>query len=398
MKKKIRAAGFLSAAILASWAMAAQDRPLAELYKTGRLKLVEEVRISDKAFPSDIFFQNPRGIAVDAAGRVYVADSDANHLKVFGPDGKFLRTIGRKGQGPGEFLGPEFVEVGGGRIYIWESMSRRISILDAEGKFIASIPFYPGVFGILIRMRALPDGRLVAYYERGFAPGSQIGVPDTQDRVVELLSAEAKPLRTLYEKKVRASRLALNKETNSYVRVPFPYHPGVAMEVTPAGIIAVGGNDNYGFELLGPDKGRLASVVRSFAALKLSEKDKQAHFGRFRMTVFKDNIKTILPKPPPVIVKFTEFPDTLPPYRDFVADGEGNLWVHIYVESRAANVFDVFSQKGEFLGRITVDGAPIDESFASSASVRFAGRSLWEIERDKEGYPSLVKYRLTNGK
>jgi len=398
MEKKIRAAGILSTAILVSWAMAAQDRPLAELYKTGRVKLVEEVRVSDKAFPSDIYFQNPRGIAIDAAGRVYVADSDANHLKVFGRDGKFLRTIGRKGQGPGEFQGPEFVEIGGGRIYVWETMSRRISILDAEGKFIALTPFYPGAFGVLIRMRALPDGRLVAYYERGFAPGSQIRIPDTQDRVVELLSAEAKPLRTLYEKKIRASRLVWNEETNSYVRVPFPYHPGVAMEVTPAGIVAVGENDNYRFELLDPDKGQLASVARSFTALKLAEKDKQAHFGRFRMRVFKGNIKTILPKPPPVIVKFTEFPDTVPLYRDFIADGEGNLWVHIYVENRAANVFDVFSPKGELLGRITVDGAPIDELFASNASVRFAGRSLWEIERDEEGFSSLVKYRLTGGK
>lgn len=394
MRKKAIAAAALSATIFVS-AATAQVRPLADVYKTGRVKLVEEVRVSDKAFPADIVFQNPRGVAVDAKGLVYVADADAHHLKVFGADGKFLRTIGRKGQGPGEFQGPEFVEIGGGRIYIWESMNRRISALDAEGKFIASTPFNPGAFGVFIRMRALPDGRLVAYYERGLAEGSTTRVPDSQDRVVELLSAEAKLIRTLYERKVRSSRLAWVAELSRYVRVPFPYHPGVAMDVTPAGLVAVGLNDKNGFEVLDPDQGRLAAFSRPYQPVRLTEKDKQEHFGRFRMTVFKDNIKTILPKPPEYIVKDTEFPDVLPAFRGLIADGEGCIWVHVYVESRATNVFDVFDLKNGFLARITVEGASVGHDFASSLSNRFAGGALWMIERDEDGYASLVKYRLT---
>jgi len=394
MRKKAIAAAALWATIFVS-AATAQIRPLADVYKTGRVKLIEEVRVSDKAFPAGIVFQNPRGVAADAKGRVYVADADAHHLKVFGANGKFLRTIGRKGQGPGEFQGPEFVEIGGGRIYVWESMNRRISAFDAEGKFITSTPFNPGAFGVFIRMRALPDGRLVVYYERGFAEGSMTRVPDSQDRVVELLSAEAKLIRTLYERKVRSSRLAWVAELSRYVRVPFPYHPAVAMEVTPAGLVAVGLSDKNGFEVLDPDQGRLAAFSRPYQPVRLTEKDKQDHFGRFRMTVFKDNIKTVLPKPPEYIVKDTEFPDVLPAFRGLIADGEGSLWVHVYVESRATNVFDVFDLKNGFLARITVEGASVGHDFANSLSNRFAGGALWMIERDEDGYASLVKYHLT---
>ena len=374
---------------------AAQSGSLTEIYRTGRVKLVEEVRVSDEALPRDAGFQNPRGIAIDAQGRIYVADAGAEHLKVFGPDGKFVRTIGRKGQGPGEFQGPEFVEIGSSRIFVWEAMNRRISIFDAEGKFLASAPFSPGSFGVFIRMSVLPDGRLIVHYERGLSSGVEDRVPDRQTHVIELLSPDARAPRTLLEKEVKSSRLVWNPEYNANVRVPFPYHPTLNMEVTTAGVLAVGYSEKYMLEIHSPDKGRSGAFVRPYSPIRLSEKDEQDHFGRFRMTVFKDGLKTILPKAPEVILKNTEFPEKLPPYRGIIADGEGRFLVQVYVESRATNIFDVFDPKDGFVSRITVDGADIDHSFSVSLSNRFSGRYLWRIERDEEGYASLVKYRLT---
>jgi len=380
---------------------AAQVGLLTEMYKTGSVKLVEEVRVSDSSLPEDMIFRNPRGIAVDAQGRVYVADSGAEHLKIFGPDGKFIRAIGRKGQGPGEFQGPEFVEIGGGRIFVWESMNRRISIFDAEGKFLssaASAPFFTGAFGVFIQMRALPDGRLIVHYERGLTEGAGDRPADSQTQIIGLLSADGKPVRTLLEKKVRSCRMVWNAGYNANVRVPFPYHPTLHMEVTTAGDLAAGGSEKYEIEIYNPDKGRLTSFVRPYTPIPLSDRDKQDHFGRFRMAVFKDGMKTMIPKPPDVILENTEFPEKLPPYRDLIADGEGHIWVQLYAENRAMNVFDVFDPQEGFISRMTLEGAPIDHSFAGSLSNRFSGQVLWRIEQDEEGYSSLVRYRLTAGR
>jgi hypothetical protein len=379
-------------------AVAAQAGSLAEIYRTGAVRLIEEVRITDKELPEGLVFQNPLGIAVDPQGRVYVADAGAEHIKVFGPDGRFIRTIGRKGQGPGEFQGPEFVEVGGGRIFVWESMNRRTSILDAGGAFITSTPsrpFMTGAFGVFIRMRALPDGRLVVHYERGKDASADDRPPEGRVQVIELLSAEAKPLRILLEQGVVTCRFVWNASYNANVRVPFPYHPTLNMEATPAGDIVAGYNAEYKIDLFHPT-GRSAGFSRPYSPIRLEEKDRQAHFGRFRMAVFKDGMKTIVPKPPDVILKNTEFPERLPPYRGLAADGEGNVWVQVNVESRATNVFDVFDPKTGFVARITVDG-PIDYSFAASLRKRFFGQALWQIEQDEEGYSALVKYRLMSG-
>jgi DNA-binding beta-propeller fold protein YncE len=46
------------------------------------------------------------GIAIDDSGRVYIADFQDPRIVVFSSRGRHLATIGRKGQGPGEFTAP----------------------------------------------------------------------------------------------------------------------------------------------------------------------------------------------------------------------------------------------------------------------------------------------------
>ena len=44
------------------------------------------------------------GLAVSPHGDVYISQPQARHIRVFDRDGRFRRTIGRGGEGPGEFL------------------------------------------------------------------------------------------------------------------------------------------------------------------------------------------------------------------------------------------------------------------------------------------------------
>jgi NHL repeat len=44
-------------------------------------------------------------VALDPLGRVWVADAQMHEVRVFQPDGRHVRTLGRKGGGPAEFDG-----------------------------------------------------------------------------------------------------------------------------------------------------------------------------------------------------------------------------------------------------------------------------------------------------
>ena len=54
-------------------------------------------------------FNYPSDVTVDHDGNIYVLDSANTRIQKFGPDGKYQATIGRKGQGPGEFLMPDAI-------------------------------------------------------------------------------------------------------------------------------------------------------------------------------------------------------------------------------------------------------------------------------------------------
>lgn len=373
----------------------------ADLFKSGRVRLVEEVRVADKDLPENAFFQNPRGVAVDARGSVYVTDFEANHIKVFGPDGKFRTTIGRKGQGPGDLSAPSNIEISGERIVVWEAMNRRFSILDMKGGLIKTAKPIHGGWGDLMAIRALPDGRMAALIEKGLPDQFQGQLPGEREYAVVLLSADLEPAGTIYEQKVLNRRWTRHPETQGLIQIAFPYHPRVEAAIAAGGTAAVGWNGKYEIGLYdlgkGAGKERIATLVRPYTPIKLEERDKQAHFSQYKMVVYTEGKRTVVPKPPDYIVKGTDFPEFLPPYRGMIFDGRGRLWVQAFTPGREMNVFDIFEgsgPKGEFLGRVTVEGATIDGTFTSGFEKRFVGDYLWKIERDADGFASLVKYRV----
>ena len=56
-------------------------------------------------------FGDVRDIEVDSLGRIYVLDSQAGEIRVFEANGTHLRTIARRGEGPGELQGPTGMEL-----------------------------------------------------------------------------------------------------------------------------------------------------------------------------------------------------------------------------------------------------------------------------------------------
>ena len=82
-------------------------------------------------------FVNPRGIACDSTGKVYVADIDNYSIQVFTAEGKFLRMFGRRGQGRGELNSPYYVAVDtSGMVYVSEAGNHCVSVFTSEGQFV----------------------------------------------------------------------------------------------------------------------------------------------------------------------------------------------------------------------------------------------------------------------
>jgi len=65
--------------------------------------LVPEVSIGELDGPEEYLFGWIFAIAVDDDRNVYVFDYQAQHVGVFDSAGNYVQTLGREGEGPGEF-------------------------------------------------------------------------------------------------------------------------------------------------------------------------------------------------------------------------------------------------------------------------------------------------------
>jgi DNA-binding beta-propeller fold protein YncE len=102
----------------------------------------------------------PTNVLTDPSnGDVYVSESHTNvedpnlvgRISVFDRNGKFLRTIGKTGTGPGEFRTPhDMVFDSQGRLIVADRHNHRIQILSKDGKYLGEYREFSRVSGLAI--------------------------------------------------------------------------------------------------------------------------------------------------------------------------------------------------------------------------------------------------------
>jgi len=178
--------------------------------------------------PPDFLLYSPRGVAVGADGRVWVADSGNNRVLVCDADLTNPRSFGAKGAGPEEFSNPVGIAVGpSGNVYVADSNNRRVQVLDPSGRFVR---------------RFAVDGwgpSIEPYLEVGSDETLYMTIPEA-DAVAEVSSDGRERRRWTVDaggaKFERPTGLALdrksrvlyvvNTDTSSVSRMPLPAVPG----------------------------------------------------------------------------------------------------------------------------------------------------------------------------
>ena len=70
-------------------------------------------------------------------GRIVIANSGTSELRVFDSTGKFIQSIGRKGEGPGEFTGAlHLARMSDGEFGVFDQGAQRFSVFDTAGSLV----------------------------------------------------------------------------------------------------------------------------------------------------------------------------------------------------------------------------------------------------------------------
>ena len=346
--------------------------------------LEEDLRIW--GVPPDGYLGNVDAVAADSRGNIYILDGFAQEIQVFDVEGGFLRTLGGRGEGPGEFreaLGPAIAR--GDTLWVADGRAPRYSIFAPDGTFMGT-RVRRATWGLITeRCTIAPDG---SYMEWGVRYPNRERSEDPSD--VDLVhyhpvrvSPDAERQDTLPHLEFV---LQLADLPSAGVRRPVWFGPGLKR--------ALGCRDDVWFapsSAYRVSRRTLAgdtTVVFTLegvtpAAVDEADRDEvRATFERYpelasASALMRDHLRA-LPEHKPVIA-------------GLFVDGAG----HVFVVPETSRVdegtaIDVFREDGVFLGRVavpeTVEINP-NRAYATEDYLLFAGE-------DDAGTPYVTRLRI----
>ncbi len=316
-------------------------------------KLTAEMSCGEEAKPEMAMLNKPLDLRVDDQGRVYVMDWGDVHIKVYDSQGRFLRTIGRKGQGPGEFDLPVFFDLmTGGKVCILDGRQRRITILTNEGQYISSFRF-DGFF----RSLAI-DGQDRLFLAKS-APGEELKL-STEFREVPYITS-------IFRTDASGKEMVHLTDFHGEVQVMKAVGSGgivgsmgvymIVWAINPQGKLYGGYNEIYRLGAYGPDGKIEFAFGREFTPLK--NPGYKGEPGQKK---------------------------TMPAFnRTIIFDEAGNLWVELYKENTTKDfICDVFSPEGIYLKQVRIE----------QRIFQFKKGKAYSIVQPEDGYPSIKRFLI----
>jgi len=112
--------------------------PEEPLYGEIEFELELDLSIGGEEFDENYNFMRVSDVEVDEEGNIYVFDSRQYRIQKYDKNGKYLQTIGRQGEGPGEFQrASQMTLSAGGKLYVDEL--RKILIFNQDHTYERSI-------------------------------------------------------------------------------------------------------------------------------------------------------------------------------------------------------------------------------------------------------------------
>ena len=322
--------------------------PKEPMYGENTVTLIEEVSIGEGAGAEEYMFASVGDIFVNDEGKIIVSDSKDTVIKIFDVNGRFIRSIGRKGQGPGEFSRIDSFQITSkGELLVVDNVNRRLSSFSLTGDLINSLSIkeLPAASNnwevdtrgniIMDTVQFTADNQLVV----------ETKIYDSQHEFVKVLSA-SKP----YD-------------------LSIPFHPFHYWRATVNDHIVYAYNDTYELQVFGPAWKLVRRIQKDFDPVKIREDEIEEELKRKRL-------------PPDTVV-----PSHYPAFHVFVADDEGRIFVRTWERSEDGNSFyyDVFDSDGRYVTK-----------FPFHATPRIIKKEkLYIVEEDEEGYQMFKRYKVT---
>lgn len=320
--------------------------PKEPMYGDDVFHLEEELSIGEEGKGDEYIFSEVRDIAVDAEDRIYVLDRRQSHIKVFDKTGKYVKTIGKKGQGPGEMSSPSSLQITPqNELAVNDSSARKIHFFTLDGKFLRAVSQTNMSF--FTDPKIDNDGNITASYT----------IMDNEvTYVLKKFDHQLKELLPIFS-------TVILKYPNFD-----PFFPQCYWDIIEEDNIIWGFADKYELFIIDSEGKTVKKITREYDPIKITDEEKER-----RIEGLLGGVKLI-------------WNDHHNPFIYLCVDDEGRIYAQTYEKEPKSGEYyiDVFDPDGKYVAKIPLKSRP----YVIKKS------KLYTIEEDEEGYQLVKRYRI----
>lgn len=323
------------------------------------LPLKEVMRITDEK--GEFFFKQPGCLQVAADGSIFYGDWD-EFLYKFKANGRFIKNLVRKGEGPGEVRDCGEFLLENDRIILHDSAPNKIVTMDLDGRLVDEFGLGPKRFHQLIAFR---NGNyyLVDYFRKDFERKSGLKELGHDLYAVSRNSESVKTpcalptMEALYFSERGGSSGTITAIQKAKDQDRFVY---------------LSSTQDYLIKLLDLEK---SDVVRTFrraykpVPFEAPARDKQWYRER-------------------------GYPDRYNDIQKLLVHGD-HLWVLTSTTAKDGGILtDVFDREGKYLDCFYLPLPRLKRNWIGFPPMTISGSSLYTVEWDEDGDIFIVQYRI----
>jgi len=308
---------------------------------------VEKTACRSRRIPSVRW--DERGFLMDAEGRFYVQDRGNSRIAVFDTNGRYERSIGRAGQGPGEFTFLHLTGIYGDLLETYDEARQRFTLFRTDGTLVGTLASPVGGGRIFLDHA---DSTLVA---RSYPQAEREGITwvgagfRTFTRSGEAVGQAQTPLIEMYY----AYDWAGHKGGVGGEDMPFTSYPSMAW-APPRGVFLIDGKTPVVWHF-GTDGALLKKIGLDFPDRPVTADDRR----RFTLDLMR-RVEESAGDEHDVLqatLSTLTFPDRKSHWSSITVDDRGYVWLEVAVWPGDAGssegtgcTYQVLSPAGEFLG------------------------------------------------
>ena len=349
-------------------------------------KLKEVLSIGEMLGEDEYQFAQIVSVDSDAAGNVYIADLQAQHVRVFDSEGVYTLTIGRPGAGPGKIgLGLAGVFALPNEVFVADIGNRRVNLYGHDGE-LAGSRLVDITKGTPIRWERIGD-EVVAQL-RVMVSGED--VEPTGDVIVKM-GGEEEAREIITSLPVGQSLQFVNGQPQ--IRV---FEPEPIWDASSDGRVIMAVNEALRIEVRDAE-GTLVRVINQPHETKaVTKRDQRVVLSAMRKQFEQAGAPAAAID---AAMERFQFADTYPAFVTLTHGPLGSVWVQRMLsgdeisdegdfnpQDLGSNTWDIFDGEGRYLGDITFPG--------KYQPIKVMGDRIYGIARDELDVQSMKVYRV----